>query len=199
MTPYPPSLERVIQSLVKLPGIGQKTARRLGFFLLTAEKEDVIEMAKSLEDLTKYIQFCENCHSIAEGSLCEICKDPHRDQGTICVVEEPADIFIFERTGFRGLYHVIGGVLSPLDGVGPDDLNLQDLLKRASTAKEIILAINASIEGETTTLFLTKLLADQDVTVTRLARGLPVGGNLEYVDDLTISRSLSERVKVNNG
>lgn len=199
MTPFPPSLERVITSLAKLPGIGKKTARRLGFFLLTADKEYVLEMAKALQDLTKYIQFCEVCHGIAEGSLCEICQDPQRDQGTICVVEEPADIFIFERTGFKGLYHVIGGVLSPLDGVGPDDLNLQDLVKRAAEAREIIMAINASIEGETTTLYLTKLLADQNVKITRLARGLPVGGNLEYVDDLTISRSLSERVSVTDG
>ncbi len=196
MTAFPPSLDRVIQSFSRLPGIGKKTARRLGFYLLSADKESVNEMSLAISDLMENIQFCDNCHSIAEGSLCEICRDTNRDKSLICVVEEPSDVFIFERTGFRGTYHVLGGVLSPLDGVGPADLNLKDLIQRAKNATEIILAINASIEGETTSLYLTKLLVDQNVKVTRLARGLPVGGNLEFVDDLTLGRSLSERVVV---
>lgn len=199
MSAFPPTLTRVIQAFSRFPGIGNKTAQRLGFHLLKSDKETVMEMAQAFIDLKEKIRTCDNCYNIAEISPCEICSDTKRDHHTICVVEEAADIFIFEKTGYRGLYHVLGGVLSPLDGVGPDDLRFKELVERMANISELILGINASIEGETTTLYLKKLLQDSPVTITRLARGLPVGGQLEYVDEATLSRSLNERVKLKDG
>jgi recombination protein RecR len=192
----PNSLENVINSFSKFPGIGKKTAQRLGFHVLKTEKLQIQEFAQSLIDVKEKIKFCERCHNFSEDDLCSICVHPKRNNNTICVVEEPSDIILFEKTDFSGVYHVIGGVLSPLDGIGPNDLNIKTLLNRLDEVDEIIIATNTSVEGDATALYLAKLLHPLDINVTRLARGLPVGGHLEYVDEATLSKSMNERVKI---
>jgi len=192
----PNSLENVINSFSKFPGIGKKTAQRLGFHVLKIEKLQIQEFAQSLIDVKEKIKFCERCHNFSEDDLCFICVHPKRNNNTICLVEEPSDIILFEKTDFSGVYHVIGGVLSPLDGIGPNDLNIKTLFNRLDGVDEIIIATNASVEGDATALYLAKLLHPLDINVTRLARGLPVGGHLEYVDEATLSKSMNERVKI---
>ncbi len=196
MSGIPNSLENVINSFSKFPGIGKKTAQRLGFHVLKTEKLQIQEFAQSLIDVKEKIKFCERCHNFSEDDLCSICVHPKRNNNTICVVEEPSDIILFEKTDFSGVYHVIGGVLSPLDGIGPNDLNIKTLLNRLDEVDEIIIATNTSVEGDATALYLAKLLHPLDINVTRLARGLPVGGHLEYVDEATLSKSMNERVKI---
>ncbi len=196
MSGIPNSLENVINSFSRFPGIGKKTAQRLGFHVLKCEKIQIQELAQSLLDVKEKIRFCERCHNFSEDELCSICVHPKRNNNTVCVVEEPSDIILFEKTDFSGVYHVIGGVLSPLDGVGPDDLNIKTLLNRLDGVDEIIIATNASVEGDATALYLAKLLQPLEINVTRLSRGLPVGGHLEYVDEATLSKSMNERVKI---
>ena len=196
MSGIPNSLENVINSFSKFPGIGKKTAQRLGFHVLKIEKLQIQEFAQSLIDVKEKIKFCERCHNFSEDDLCFICVHPKRNNNTICLVEEPSDIILFEKTDFSGVYHVIGGVLSPLDGIGPNDLNIKTLFNRLDGVDEIIIATNASVEGDATALYLAKLLHPLDINVTRLARGLPVGGHLEYVDEATLSKSMNERVKI---
>ncbi|MBC8214680.1 MAG: recombination protein RecR [Candidatus Marinimicrobia bacterium] len=196
MSSFPPSLEKVIEAFSRFPGIGKKTAQRLGFHVLKSDKENAIELANALVEVKENIHFCEICHHIAEVSPCPICTDERRDKSIICVVETPEDIFLFEKTGFRGIYHVLGGVISPLDGIGPDDLNIEDLLNRLTNVNEVIVATNANIEGDATALYLARLLSPMNIKVSRLARGLPVGGHLEYVDDATLLRSIDERVEI---
>ena len=196
MSGLPPSLQRVIDGFARFPGIGKKTAQRLGLYVLQAEDGTIEELAQALLTAKSNINFCPLCHHITEESPCQICQDEKRDRSLICVVEEAADVLIFERTDYRGQYHVLGGVLSPLDGVGPDDLNIKSLLDRVGDAQEVIVATNASVEGETTALYLSKLLKPLGIRVTRLARGLPVGGHLEYIDEATLLRSINERVEV---
>jgi len=192
----PHSLEKLIEAFSRFPGIGKKTAQRLAFFVLKSDKEIAADLANVLIEVKENIRSCEICHHIAEISPCPICVDECRDQSILCVVETPEDIFLFEKTGFRGVYHVLGGVISPLDGVGPDDLNMEDLLERLQNVREVIVATNASIEGDATALYLAKLLSSMNLRVSRLARGLPVGGHLEYVDEATLLRSIDERVEI---
>jgi len=196
MSGLPPTLNKVIESLSKFPGIGKKTAHRLGLYVLKAHRNEIEELAQALIDVKSKIATCKNCHNISEKELCEICSDEKRDCSIICICEEPSDLYLIEKTGYRGVYHVLGGLLSPLDGIGPDDLHLDSLIERVKTASELIIATDASIEGDATALYIQKILDYKSIKMTRLARGLPVGGHLEYVDEATLARSIEERVEL---
>lgn len=197
MHSYPPSLTTLIEELAKFPGIGRKSALRLALHILKAPQDDSANLARAILDVKTKIHFCSLCGSITEDDPCLICRDTRRNDLLLCVVEEAADILTFERTNsFRGRYHVLGGVLSPLDGIGPEDLRINQLLERIVPGMEIILATNPSIEGDTTALYLGKLLKEYEVNVTRLARGLPVGGDLDYIDDATIARAFEGRTSL---
>ena len=188
-----------IEELSKLPGIGKKTAQRLAIYLLKSEEKQVENLINSVKDLKIKIRFCSRCFNLSEDDLCNICKSEKREKSVICVVEEASDVIAIEKTNeFRGLYHVLGGVLSPLTGVNPDSLHIKELLKRFENEeiKEIILALNPDTEGETTSLYLAKLLHPLKVNVTRIARGLPIGGDLEFADDATIGRAILNRSSV---
>ena len=197
MSLYPKSANLLIEQLTKLPGIGKATAQRLAFFILKSDQKDNIALASAIKEIKENIRFCFECGIMSESEICDICTDQNRDGNIICVVEEPQDIYSFERTNsFKGKYHVLGGVLSPLDGIGPDDLNLDNLYKRVVSGMEVILATNPSVEGDTTCLYLSKKLEELGVNVTRLARGLPVGSDLEYMDELTLVRAMEGRTSV---
>ncbi len=185
-----------IEELSKLPGIGKKTAQRLAIFLIKSEQPQVENLLNAIKDLKLKLKFCSRCFNLSEEELCNICKSDKRDKSVICVVEEASDVMAIEKTHeYKGLYHVLGGVLSPLSGITPDSLHIKDLLKRFETEdiKEIILALNPDTEGETTSLYLAKLLNPLNVNVTRIARGLPIGGDLEFADDATIGRAILNR------
>ena len=190
------ALQQLIEEFSRLPGIGRKSAQRLALHLLKQPREDVVRMARTLVNMKDRIRYCSVCWNITEGDPCAICASPKRDRCIICVVEEPNDVIAVEKTNdFRGLYHVLGGALSPLDGIGPEDLKVKELLDRAtSNITEVILALNPNVEGEATTIYLTRLLKPLGVTVSRIARGLPVGGDLEFADEATLSRALEGRV-----
>ena len=197
MSLYPKSANALIEQLSKLPGVGRKTAQRLAFYILKSDIEDIKNLSEAIINIKKNIIFCDCCGAMTENTICEICTDSDREDSVICVVEEPKDIYAFEKTNsFKGRYHVLGGVLSPLDGVGPDDLNLKSLYERVEHGMEIILATNPSIEGDTTSLYLAKMLENLGAKVTRLARGLPVGSDLEYMDELTLARAMEGRTVV---
>ena len=194
MNSFPDSLNNLIDEFSRFPGIGKKTAQRMAFYVLNSTNNLADELSHAIQSLKSKIRFCEKCHGISEDVFCQICSDPRRDSTSICVVENPADIYTFEKTNvFKGLYHVLGGVLSPLDGIGPDDLNINSLIERVNTDDEILVATNATIEGEATCLYLANILEKESVKVTRLARGLPIGGDLEFVDDATIMRAIEDR------
>lgn len=189
-------IDELTSELARLPGIGRKTAQRLTYHLLRQPPAQSRKLAEALVALTERVRPCERCHNLTEMPLCALCSDPRRDASTLCVVEEASDIASIERAGeFRGLYHVLGGRLSPLDGVGPDDLTVGSLLARLEPegVREVILATNPSLEGEATALYIQKQLAPHQVRITRIARGLPVGGDLEYADGVTIAQALSAR------
>ena len=197
MSLYPKSANKLIDQLSKLPGVGRKTAQRLAFYILKSDEEDNINLSDAIKDIKSKIIFCESCGMMTENNICDICADSNRDRNVICVVEQPQDIYPFEKTNtYKGKYHVLGGVLSPLDGIGPEDLNLERLYRKIEDGMEIILATNPSIEGDTTCLYLAKKLEDMGAKVTRLARGLPVGSDLEYMDDLTLVRAMEGRTSV---
>jgi len=185
-----------IEELSKLPGIGKKTAQRLAIFLLKSEDPQVDNLINAIKDLKIKLRFCDRCFNLSEEEFCNICKNEKRDKSIICVVEEASDVMAIEKTHeYRGLYHVLGGVLSPLSGVTPESLHIKELLKRFETEdfKEVILALNPDTEGETTSLYLSKLMKPFGITVTRIARGLPIGGDLEFADDATIGRAILNR------
>lgn len=193
-------IDNLTTELARLPGIGRKTAQRLVYHLLKQPADQSRQLAGALNDLVDRVRSCERCHNLTESPLCAICADQRRDGQVICVVEEAADIASIERSAeFRGLYHVLGGRLSPLDGVGPGDLAIQALLARIGPEeiREVILATNPSMEGEATALYLQRQLSGQTVKVTRIARGLPVGGDLEYADGVTIAQALNARREMN--
>jgi recombination protein RecR len=193
---YAPPLEKLIEQLCKLPGIGPKSAQRLAFFILSLPREEAEEIAASIVELKEKIGFCRQCFNISEGELCGICADPRRDAALICVVEEPRDVLAIERTrSFRGLYHVLGGAISPIDGVGPDELRFSELMKRvqAGGVTELIAATNPNAEGEATALYLAQLVRPLGLRVSRIASGLPVGGDLEYADEVTLGRAMDGR------
>lgn len=193
------AIDELTAELARLPGIGRKTALRLTYFLLKRTPDESRRLARAIEAVAERVRECSQCGNLTEADPCELCRDPRRDPSVICVVEEAADIGAIERTGeYRGLYHVLGGRLSPLEGVGPEELNIDSLLARLGREQgdrvgELIIATNPSVEGEATALYLQKLVRPRGVRVTRLARGLPVGGDLEYADGVTIAEALSGR------
>jgi len=192
----PEPLERLISELSRLPGVGPKTAQRLAFHLLRADRHRAESLAQAIVDMKLRIGFCERCYNIAEGSLCAICSSARRDTTLLCVVESPLDVLAVERTSeFAGLYFVLNGVISPIDGVGPDQIHVPQLLDRVrgDGVAEVIVATDADIEGEATAVYLQRALAPLGVQVTRPAHGLPVGGDLEYADELTLARAISGR------
>jgi len=196
MTGYAPPIRRLIEELCRFPGIGEKTAMRLAAFILRASDDDARRLAESIIDVKEKIKLCSVCFNLAEGDLCEICKDTTRDRDIICVVEDPDSLMaIEESSSFRGTYHVLHGILSPLDGIGPDHLKLKELLERISNdgVKEIIIATNPSVQGESTALLIVKLLSGKGVKVTRIALGVPVGGDLKYMDKMTLSKAIEFR------
>ena len=192
---FSPSIENLVAQLTRLPGVGTRTAHRLAFHLLRAPKDEALELATALRDAKERVRFCSECGNWTEEETCEICRDVRRDRSRICVVEQPADVLSLERTHeYRGLYHVLGGALSPLDGVDPGDLRIDELLRRVEgdSVVEVVLATNPNTTGEATASFIADRLRDR-VRVTRLASGLPVGGDLEYADEVTLGRALSGR------
>ncbi len=196
---YPAPVARLIDALQRLPGIGPKTAQRLTFFLLKRPADEVRELSESLVAVKDRIVYCQTCFNVTDEDPCRLCADPARDARLLCVVEEPNDLMAMERTGeYRGRYHVLLGALSPLDGIGPDDLKVRELLVRLENGAvaEVILATNPNVEGEATALYLARLLRPLGLRVTRIARGLPVGGDLEYADQVTLSKALEGRREI---
>lgn len=193
------ALSRLIDEFSRLPGIGRKSARRLAFAILKSDENHVRAFAEALLDVKKRIIFCEVCHNVTEGSPCSICADLRRADDLLCVVEEPSDVLAIEATGeYRGKYHVLHGVLSPLDGVGPDDLRIKELLARVHDAppKEIILALNPDTEGDATAFYLHRILSATGAEISRIARGIPVGGDLEFADQITLGRAIQGRERM---
>jgi recombination protein RecR len=186
---------RLIEAFHKLPGIGPKSAQRLTYHILRVPKEEADRLAEAITEAKEKVFFCSACQNITDTDPCQVCADPARDQSTICVVAEPLDILSIERTSYRGLYHVLHGVISPMDGIGPEQIRVPQLLARLKDGevKELILATNPTLEGEATAMYLGKLVEPLGVRATRLARGLPVGGDLEYADDITLARALEGR------
>ncbi|GGA58807.1 recombination protein RecR [Kroppenstedtia guangzhouensis] len=192
----PEPISNLIDGFMRLPGIGPKTAQRLAFFVLGMEEEDVMELAKALVHAKRDLKRCQVCSNITDQPVCSICRDKNRDRSMICVVQDPRDVIAMERTReYVGLYHVLHGAISPMEGIGPDELSIPDLLKRLEdeTVQEMILATNPNIEGEATAMYLQRLVKPFGVKVTRIAHGLPVGGDLEYADEVTLTKALEGR------
>jgi recombination protein RecR len=192
-------VQRLIDELARLPGIGQKTAQRLAFHLLSVEEADARRLATAVNDMRDQVTLCERCFNVASGDLCAICRDSRRDTSILCVVERPQDIVVVERSQeFRGLYHVLGGSLSPINGIGPGQLRITELTERIGSEQisEIIVATNPTVEGDATAMYLAREMKPLGVRVTRLASGLPVGGDLDYADDLTLGRALAGRMEL---
>jgi len=193
---YEGPVQDLIDELGRLPGVGPKSAQRIAFHLLKVEPADAERLARAIHEVKAKVHFCRVCFNVAEGDLCRICRDPRRDATLVCVVEEPRDLVAIERTQeFRGRYHVLGGAISPIEGVGPDDLRIRELLRRVEpeAVREAILATNPNVEGEATAMYLARLLAPLGIRVTRIASGLPVGGDLEYADEVTLGRAFAGR------
>jgi recombination protein RecR len=193
---FTPPIARLVEELRKLPGVGTKTAQRLAFHLLKVPPDEARSLAEAIVEAREKVTFCSRCYNFAQGKLCEYCADGRRDPALVCVVERPQDIVAVERTGeFRGLYHVLGGAISPIDGIGPEDLRIRELLERVSEEglREVIVATNPRVEGEATAVYLANLLKPLGISVTRIASGLPVGGDLEYADEVTLGRALKGR------
>ncbi len=196
---YEGAIQDLIDELGRLPGVGPKSAQRIAFHLLASDTVDVERLASALVRVTREVKFCRICGNVSEAEECRICRDPRRDVTVICVVEEPKDVMAVERTReFRGRYHVLGGAISPIDGVGPDDLRVRELMTRLAdgTVTELILATDPNLEGEATATYLARLTAQMGLVVSRLASGLPVGGDLEYADEVTLGRAFSGRRRV---
>ncbi|MBM7650503.1 recombination protein RecR [Bacillus ectoiniformans] len=196
---YPEPITKLIDSFMKLPGIGPKTAARLAFFVLDMKEDDVLNFAKSLVNAKRDLGFCSVCGHITDKDPCSICEDQRRDRSVVCVVQEPRDVIAMEKMKeYSGLYHVLHGAISPMEGVGPEDINVPDLIKRLQdeTINEVILATNPNIEGEATAMYISRLLKPSGIRVTRIAHGLPVGGDLEYADEVTLSKALEGRREV---
>ncbi|MFV0452340.1 MAG: recombination mediator RecR [Propioniciclava sp.] len=193
---YEGPIQTLIDELGRLPGVGPKSAQRIAFHILQTDRADVDRLADALREVTEKVSFCEICFNIAEEATCRVCRDPRRDASVICVVEESKDVQAIERTReFRGLYHVLGGAISPIDHVGPEDLHIAELLRRLAspTVTEVIIATDPNLEGEATATYLSRALANTGITVSRLASGLPVGGDLEYADEVTLGRAFAGR------
>ncbi len=196
MSMYSPSIEKLIQSFEKLPSIGNKTAARLAFYILNASEEETNDFVSSIVNAKKNLKYCSKCYNISDTNPCQICGNPKRDQSEICVVEDVRDIIAMEKTHeFRGVYHVLHGSISPMNGIGPDDIKIKELLARLmdGQVKEVILATNPRVEGEATAMYLSKLIKPLGIKVTRIAHGIPVGGDLEYTDEITLTKALEGR------
>lgn len=196
MLKLPNSLQRLIHELSKLPGIGPKSAQRLAFYLLKKDNIDILSLADSIKEMRTDITFCSECHNMAESDPCNVCSDPNRNHQLICVVEEPLDAIALDKTGiYSGLFHVLGGVLNPMEGITAEQLTIQSLITRIASkgVTEVIIATNPTLEGETTSMHIAKLLRDSPVKISRIARGLPMGGDLEYADEVTLQRALEGR------
>ena len=194
-------LENAVYEIAQLPGIGKRTALRLALHLLKQPKENTSNLTQALNDLRDHINFCSSCHNLSDVPLCEICSNPARDDSLMCVVEDIRDVIAIENTGqFKGYYHVLGGIISPIDGVGPQDLNLDSLEQKVKEGKvkEIIFALSATMEADTTNFYIYKILAPYDVKTSAIARGIPVGDELEYTDEVTLGRSILKRVPYEN-
>ena len=199
MSMYSPSIEKLIQSFEKLPSIGNKTAARLAFYILNASEEETNDFISSIVNAKKNLKYCSKCYNISDTDPCPICSNPKRDQSEICVVEDVRDIVAMEKTHeFRGVYHVLHGSISPMNGVGPDDIKIKELLARLmeGQVKEVILATNPRVEGEATAMYLSKLIKPLGIKVTRIAHGIPVGGDLEYTDEITLTKALEGRREI---
>ena len=199
MSYYSPTIERLIENFEKLPSIGNKTAARLAFHILDASEEETNEFIQSIINAKKNLKYCSKCYNITDTDPCPICSNTARDQSVICVVEDVRDVVAMEKTHeFKGVYHVLHGSISPMNGVGPDDIKIKELLARLmdGTVKEVILATNPRVEGEATAMYLSKLIKPLGIKVTRIAHGIPVGGDLEYTDEVTLSRALEGRIQL---
>ena len=195
----PPPVTVLIEKLKRMPGIGQKTAERLSFFLMRGSSEQANKLADAIRNVKEKIILCSKCHGITEINPCDICRDPKRDPSFMCVVEEPHDVYVMENMGcFKGVYHVLMGVISPLDGIGPSDLTIETLKERVfkDGIEEVVLATNPDIEGESTAVYIAKILKPANIKITRIARGLPVGGEIEYADEVTLMKSLEGRTEM---
>jgi recombination protein RecR len=193
---YPPPIARLLEELERLPGVGPKSAQRIAYWLLTAETADADRLAAAITEVKRTIHFCPVCFNFAEGELCGVCGDHERDRTMVCVVEEPRDVVAVDRTGeFRGVYHVLQGAISPIDGIGPERLRVRELIDRLGENEitEVVIATNPNVEGETTALYLARLIKPLGIKVTRIASGLPVGGDIEYADEVTLGRALEAR------
>lgn len=196
---YAAPIARLLEELERLPGIGPKSAQRIAYHVLRTDPENTSRLTDALLEVKRVIHFCPQCFDFAEGELCDACSDPERDVSLLCVVEEPRDVVAIERTGeFRGFYHVLGGVISPAEGIGPEQLRVRELLDRVAdgSVKEVVVATNTTVEGETTALYLARMLKPLGIRVTRIASGLPVGGDLEYADEVTLGRALEARREI---
>ncbi len=199
MSYYSPSIEKLIESLEKLPSIGNKTAARLAFYILNASEEETNEFISNIQNAKKNLKYCSKCYNISDSEICPICSNKARDESVICVVEDVRDVVAMEKTHeFKGVYHVLHGSISPMNGIGPDDIKIKELLARLmdGKVKEVILATNPRVEGEATAMYISKLVKPLGVKVTRIAHGIPVGGDLEYTDEVTLSRALEGRVQL---
>ena len=199
MSIYTPALQKLIDELGKLPGVGPKSAQRIAFHLIKLPEQDALSLANAIQEAKQKVRFCERCFNMSDEAICEICSDTQRDSSLVCVVEEPRDIVALERTReYKGLYHVLQGAINPIDGVGPEQLKIRELLERlkGNNLQEVILCTNPNIEGEATAMYLAKLIEPLGIQVSRIASGLPVGGDLEYADELTLGRALEGRRKI---
>ena len=194
-----PSLSRLVQELNRLPGIGPKSAQRLAYYIIRLPDEDAYALADAVTSVKQNIVFCEECQNLTDASPCQVCSDPRRDRTTICVVEDPLDVLAMERTrSYRGLYHVLHGVISPINGIGPDELKLKELFNRLmrDDISEMVVATNPTLEGEATAMYIRRHQSREDIKITHLARGLPVGGSLEYKDETTLTRAFQGRQEI---
>ena len=194
-----PSLSRLVQELNRLPGIGPKSAQRLAYYIIRLPDDDAYALAAAITSVKQNIVFCEECQNLTDASPCQVCSDPRRDRTIICVVEDPLDVLAMERTrSYRGLYHVLHGVISPINGIGPDQLKLQELFNRLTRddIAEMVVATNPTLEGEATAMYIRRHQSREDIKITHLARGLPVGGSLEYTDETTLSRAFQGRQEI---
>ena len=199
MSSYPKTLERLVQELSKLPGIGEKTAQRLAFHIINLPQDEVFNLADTLRTVKQKIVLCNRCFTITDQPICDICNNPQRDQEILCVVQTSKELFAIERTReYKGLYHVLHGAISPLDGIGPQDIKARELLLRIgkNDIKEVIMATNATVEGEATAMYLANLITPLGVEVTRIAKGIPIGADLEYTDEITIIKAFEARSKL---
>jgi recombination protein RecR len=202
MSVYTPAVQNLIDELGKLPGVGPKSAQRIAFHLVKLSEQDALRLAHAISEAKEKVRFCERCFNMSDDQFCEICTDQRRDHSLICVVEEPRDVVAVEKTHeYRGYYHVLQGAINPIDGIGPDQLRIRELLHRLQegTVEEVILCTNPNIEGEATAMYLAKLIEPLEIPVTRIASGLPVGGDLEYADELTLGRAIEGRREMGAG